>query len=147
MTNDRLLRAFQRTQLQPAITVMFSFLEAGEQLFLKKNFKFVILWYRQSVLNKHVLPILTKLVTFASERLHHGTHGSQLADYLEPEWGSVSVFLPEGLIVWGPCTNPCVCVRSFVRPFVRSSVRPSGLFLDTFWIEKTHESKGFGPET
>ena len=37
----------------------------------------------------------------------------------------------------------CVCVRPFVRSFVRSS----GLFWETFWIEKTHDSKGFGPET
>ena len=35
----------------------------------------------------------------------------------------------------------CVCSS------VRASVRPSGLFLITFLIAKTHESKGFGPET
>ena len=54
-----------------------------------------------------------------------------------------SRFLPEGLVVWGPYTNPCVCVRASVR----ASVRPSGLFLITFLIEKTHESTAFGPET
>ena len=45
--------------------------------------------------------------------------------------------LPEGLIVWGPYTNPCVCVR----PFVRSCVRT---VFGHVSIKKTHASKGFG---
>ena len=50
------------------------------------------------------------------------------------------LFCPKGLLC-GDRIQIHVCV------FVRPCVRPSGMFLITFWIGKTHDSKGFGPET